>query len=362
MTLQIQEQPRPFVGPPAQVLRLTEPDDQSDQEKADNVAVSAIKFRGQSTEIALILSGVHARDEPEGPVLAREIEKGLIQQAFLKRGPKFTTYVIEQLIADSRFDKTDLRLVPITCTDPENPKKTFGPQDPNRNFPAPGESYSYAQAKAQRVKDAPELFVCGPAGVSPLSRVIAENRILIEMIEQFKPKRILSIHSHRRKNRPYRRGNEPGVFVDPRGGFDLHADKAYTGEGQEDDDLCRLMFYQAYKGIQVRSLPADDTETQQVLTAHPLRGNLTVKDGGKFVVGRPDRATVHYSCGASHAQGTSLGDWGPVTQKVAQPPDRRPGAPVITLELPKGYQESQRLNEMWNMIVQDVFLGGINRL
>ncbi len=61
-------------------------------------------------------------------------------------------------------------------------------------------------------------------------QMLAENRMLVHLIERFQPERLVSVHQHHLGSR---RGDSPGVFVDPRRPHDLmSADDAFDSSNQ----------------------------------------------------------------------------------------------------------------------------------
>jgi hypothetical protein len=96
----------------------------------------------------------------------------------------------------------------------------------------------------------------------------------------------------------------------------------------------------------------------------PLRGDRTTSDKNGGLVDELQDATVHYSQGASQAQGNSLGEWAPtpITETVAgvaAPWGNRPGITTVTVELPQGEADDtiQRLVRIHAEVTLSVFPG-----
>jgi hypothetical protein len=99
--------------------------------------------------------------------------------------------------------------------------------------------------------------------------MLAETHIFLQLIEQEKLVRPVSIHAH---SVPGERGDGPGIFVDPRGEFDEHTDQAFTRKGKEDDILAFDMLAVATKRIGAKLLLKDDQKKKTL--SPPFHGNL----------------------------------------------------------------------------------------
>ncbi len=274
------------------------------------VTVRAFRFRGMTDQVALVFSGIHG-NEPQGVSLAKEIAKRLQRAAPAKR-PRFTTIVIPELFAPSRQVKGDERYVKDAVTG----KKV----EPNRNFPRPGESYAYARRRGKKR----ELLGCDDlalAGHVLIPHMLPETRILLQLIERTRPARAASLHAHIRKRV---RGDDPGIFVDPRGGVNEHTDQAWTAQGRKDDATTFALLTDALEHLKGRlPLKAKGGAT----LPHPFTGNLLDRDG-KMTPRTPP--TVHYTS-SKHPCGTSFGMWAPVPEHGGL----RPALCTVTVELPK---------------------------
>ena len=161
--------------------------------------------------------------------------------------------------------------------------------------------------------------------------MLPETRVLITLLERYRPERIASVHAHSLKTDA---GDAPGIFVDPRA--DDPATK--TDESAQDDKL-----------------------TQDMLAF--ARGHAKAPGGGKFpsdpFVGNKDvkgSPNVHYATGA-HVEGVSLGMYGPVAV-----PGVRPAATTVTIEVPqwdltKQQAELDAIMDTHAQAIEEVFLG-----
>ena len=140
--------------------------------------VEAVFVRGASTRRALVIAGVHG-SERQGIEVAR-----LLITDFQTAQPFFTVIVVPSLFPDNaavgRFGKRE------------------GDTPTNRNFPKATQDLAAAR-KAGR----------GTAVDAAGRAILAENVLLLELIERFGPERIITIHGTHR-------AGAGGVFYDPR--------------------------------------------------------------------------------------------------------------------------------------------------
>jgi hypothetical protein len=289
---------------------------------------------------ALVIGGVHGT-EPEGAWTVERLRQKLSTDARRGRLPLFSTILIPVLIeythrtgvppTRSRRYDTGLRYLP-------------GDVEPNRTFPLPGTSYHAARARGR--VGLPELIArpfdpAGrtiprseprkPKGRGSTTKIPAETRVLLELLERFRPERIASVHSHQlRRIRP---GDGPGVFVDPRG-IDpatlLVSDEAARAE---DIGFARALLAYA-RAIAPSDLP------------DPYSGNRP----------SPGREEVIYSS-SRHPEGNSLGMYAPVTARLDSAVVRE-AASMITIEVPQLEDAGQRdrVVDVHVKALQDVFL------
>jgi hypothetical protein len=291
----------------------------SEQDEDTPISIKAFRFQGISKEVALVFAGVHG-SEPSGVTVANKLVDLLKDAASKGKKPKFTTIVIPRLI--SRHGPKRKRYV----------ISSGKPIEPNRNFPRPGESYEFVLLRASKRKDNAELVDCRSkklGGDKVMHRILAENRILIQIIEKFQPGRAASIHAH---NLPGIRGDGPGIFVDPRGNFNEFTDVPFTSEGNNDDKLASKMLSDSLTLIGPK-LPLKD-DLKGIELTHPFFGNLADRTG-KLIKGTIP--TVHYTS-TKHPDGTSFGMWAPTPEQSG----KRKGVTTITVELPQYDSSTQK--------------------
>jgi hypothetical protein len=151
--------------------------------------------------------------------------------------------------------------------------------------------------------------------------MLGETRILVQLVEREKPVCAISIHAH---SVPGTRGDGPGIFVDPRGGFNEHTDTAFFSKGKSDDKLTRSLLDAALAKIGP-SLPLKSDDGKEL--SHPFHGNLADSSGKLPATPTP---TVHYTS-TKHPCGSSFGTWAPEPDKLGV----RAGITTLTLELPR---------------------------
>lgn len=237
-------------------------------------------FPGTGDECALIISGVHGSE-----LSGIEVTKLLVERLKNEPKPFYTVVVIPELFPDNAACARKANHRP--GYDSNIGRTTRGEKiDPNRQFPKRGERFN---------PDKPED--------AEGRHIEYENQLLMQLIECFKPSRIASVHAKRYRGVVRKGVNAPGIFVDPRGGFDKTATK--TKEGKEDDALALAMARKAKnKGARVP---------------------------GNFLDPKDAPPEVHYAGSAPTQKGVSLGEWGPVDVKG------RKGIPIITVEVQHFY-------------------------
>jgi hypothetical protein len=297
----------------------------------------------------MIIGGVHG-SEPQGASVVEQVRTGLMTTT-----PFFSTLLVPTLIR--RTAGTGQRYVGETGSQVARHQgsssqryRTAGGArgvEPNRTYPgAPhldepstgwaGQDYQSALQSGLLYQPAAGATPRAPAARSSRprelaaddvhsSRMIAETRALIALIENFQPERIASIHAH---SVPGRRGDAPGVFVDPRGGYGGGSPTsvgAATAEGQADDQLALAMLHQGL--------------TDPRSSTNSFRGNTAARGG---VTGE----TVHYAT-SNHPEGSSLGDWAPSR-----------GITTVTVEVPQGLKgvPLADVEEMHRDLLMQIFL------
>jgi hypothetical protein len=317
--------------------------------KSKPIKVTVRFYAGTTRSIALVFGGVHG-DEDEGVKTANAV-RAKLDAAYSAKPAKRARFGIA-LIENLRASRDSLDTASAN-------QRFIGSIEPNRNFPLPGEGMKAALARKARlgfelvdpdVRRFPDTSPRLPAHFTPKkgnsgasTAVLPENRVLMKLIACMKPERAVSLHAHSSN----KRGNGPGIFVDPRGGFDTDLDAPLTAEGREDDLLANKLLKAA-----VKALPGSGLKAAEQKLA--LAGNQV---GSKEYAGE----TVHYSYGAPKARGTSFGMWGPAPI-TGQGPENRPGMQTITLELPKWLGDKKtaplvgKLADVWAKAIVTEFL------
>jgi hypothetical protein len=333
---------------------------------AGKITVPAVYYEGSTKDVALVLGGVHGT-ETQGEKTTAELVSILDAAYIAKKRARCTTVIIPDLFAPKRQGKT----------------REVGGIEPNRNFPMPGETYADVKNRGgklldpdqRRFKDQP------PKGGGASDTMLPENIILVNLIECIKPKRLMSVHAHSAKSRTkdkdehkedddHRRdayGNDAGIFVDPRGGFDPSLEAPLSKTGRADDQFTDNMLQAAVAYIQAASF--DDFEKikkeknaakkeklrkkeREDLINFALAGNVPDDAGAAKVAFQ----TVHYAFTAAKTRGSSLGLWAPAA-----------GILTITVEHPQTNGGGNRrdlkseepgfLIKMWAQIISEKLLG-----
>ena len=285
-------------------------------------SVNAFFFPGTSQDRALVIGGVHGSEQSGIEVV--QALRTLLSNPALPR-PYFNTILIPVLFPDNyAYDRA------YRAAHPRSQGTDLGPttggrytrlgtattdmREPNRNYPTPGTSLETAlqQDANPRIGGRPTT-VPPPNGTTVINQpLLPETRMLLSLIQTFRPSRIASVHGHRPSTNV---GDAPGIWVDPRAD-----DPATTvNETTQDDALA----------------------TRMLRTAR-----------GKGLTGGNPGGDVHYA--ASHPTGASLGDWAPHpvdegTRGVADRPGDRPGISTITVEV-EGYSPAAEDTHMASRI------------
>jgi hypothetical protein len=354
--------------------------------------IKAYFFPGNTEERALVIGGVHG-SELSGIEVANRLVTTLQKQLKLRKLPRFTTIVVPELFPETAAqarkspskgttDSNVGREVQVPWKDPKAAekawKKTHKPDEPfpktksippARQFPARGKTLDDEIAaggpideKGNRLKD--EMGVDIP--------LMQETIALVRLIERFKPSRIASVHAHRFGTKATRGEDAPGIFADPRGGFDKSVDPAFPDAFKKAHKAWEAAVKKAKADAKAKKVPLDpktlppepklreitaNTREGQADDALALAMARAAKKGGAHVPGshldESEPAVAHYAESAGHPQGRSLGDWGPEHNMT-----------VITVEV-EHYAESagdkarEKELQAHADALNDVFLGGV---
>lgn len=285
--------------------------------------VIAYYFPGKSDERALIIGGVHGSEQAGIQVATMLVDS-------LRSGPKpyYSVIIVPVLFPDNYAVAQAAHKTP---SDDNIGRLTRGnPVDPNRNFPAPGESLASAQKRGGGVAKDAEGRPIQP-----------ENVMLLELIDRFRPSRIASVHSFR-PSPPLIRGKAAaGIFADPHTvpkGASAADQSAAKAASAEDAALALRMAQKAAQG-----------------GAH-VPGNWLGSSHPESLYGA-----------AGHQPGTSLGGWAPQAITEHGPQDR-PAMTIITVEVEHFHpssaettpaKQAERLHELeaHRIALQEIFLG-----
>jgi hypothetical protein len=276
--------------------------------------VVAYFFPGSTAERALVVGGIHG-NEVQGARTVESLRAELRTLSAAGRPPRFTTILVPVLnarIHDPTLRQQRRRYLPRRseeqASDPGTRARETSPEiEPNRTFPAPGESYADVRARAGR--GGTELEFTGPRRDRALSTTVMppETRVLVQLIERFRPSRIASVHAHSIGTGGARPGNDPGIFVDPAirrdasGNLRTDTDR-FDPTG---DSLARRMI--ASGRLKLGALPREVRTGR----ASPFRGNT-------------GSTPTRYATSVATQEGYSLGDWAPSH-----------GIQTITVEIPQ---------------------------
>lgn len=204
------------------------------------------KFLGGSSEIALVIAGIHG-SEISGVEVAHWLRVKLQKRIDKdKWKPNFTTIIVPEVFPKSveltrscRNRKAKPTKKPDKrCVLSQNGRevlwvgknKKMYAIPPNRQCPPPGQPLSYLlKGKEYNLQTASQQGPTDPGGnhiredASRPPQIMKENVPLLpetveilKLIELTKPKRIASIHAHSVIDRPDYGCDAPGIFVDPR--------------------------------------------------------------------------------------------------------------------------------------------------
>lgn len=123
-------------------------------------------FRGSTDRRALVIAGVHGTEQ-QGMEVARMLIADL-----QSRKPGLTTIVVPSLFPDNASVSS----------------RESGGVHTNRNFPNPNEDLAASKAAGKGTA------VAAPNKSGTRQAILPENLLLIELMERFKPERIISIH------------------------------------------------------------------------------------------------------------------------------------------------------------------------
>jgi len=290
-----------------------------------NRNVEAWFFPGTSDRNALVIGGVHGSE-----LSSVEVVKALIHQLQTGHNSYYNVIIIPSLFPDNAM-KAIADPMSIGTTS-NNGRYSFpNSVDPNRQMPSPGKSYDEG------------------TGLDHLGRKIEiENRLLLQLIQSFRPQRIINVHAIR--NTDY-----GGVYADPR------TDHNGVALGYDTDSRLAIMIA-GY--INDRDGHVEGNNLDKEPTA------LYYKDPVPAPAGFIQKRNMTGSfLNANRGNGISLGTWAS-TAVVDQdnPKNNRDAMRILTMEYP-GYkrpfdygskseqQFQQRQIELFAASIRTIFLG-----
>ncbi len=287
---------------------------------AEKRAITAHFFPGTSDQKALVIGGVHG-SELSGIAVAEELIKRLSAPG--ARQPFFSVVIVPSLFPDNVARR---RKWEKTLTGPMTPKAyaeardkaddpgrvTPGEIDPNRQMPAVGKDFDPKNPKDARGR-----------------KMEAENQALLELIRQFSPVRVASLHAIKEVGRA-------GVFADPH--------PAAVGSGSAAD----------------KSLAAD-TDALALDMARKVAGRGGHVAGNKL--GTADETSLYPGQNPKlsadqiekeNKKGTTFGQWAPSR-----------GIGVITIEMPEQHDTASPVTDPGRPVeiesraeaLEEIFLG-----
>ncbi len=150
-----------------------------------NRDIEAWFFPGTSNQNALVIGGVHGSE-----LSSIEVTKTLVRQLLAGSRGHYNVIIIPSLFPDNAMKAIN---DPARIGSTDNIGRYTMPSsvDPNRQMPTPGEPYD-------------------ESNLDHLGRTIEiENQLLLQLIQTFKPQRVINVHA-------IRNTNYGGVYADPR--------------------------------------------------------------------------------------------------------------------------------------------------
>lgn len=290
-----------------------------------NRNVEAWFFPGTSDRNALVIGGVHGSE-----LSSVEVAKALINKMQTGSNSYYNVIIIPSLFPDNAMKAI---ANPMTIGTTSNIGRYTFPNavDPNRQMPSPGKAYDEG------------------TGLDHLGRKIEiENRLLLQLIQSFRPQRIINIHAIR--NTDY-----GGVYADPR--TDHHG--IALGYDTDSGLAIEIAGYIYDRGGHVEGNNLDKEATA-----------LYYKDPAPAPAGFIQKRNMTGSVlNANRGSGISLGTWASTAViDGSNPENNRDAIRIITMEYP-GYkrpvdygtkseqQFQQKQIELFATAIRTIFLG-----
>lgn len=258
--------------------------------------IEAYYFPGTSDKRAVVIGGMHGSE-----LSSIEIARVLIAELQKGKRPYYSVIIVPSLFPDNA-EKAIENPELIGGTSNLGRYTSSNSVDPNRQMPSLGKSFDRETA------------------VDDLGRPIEqENHALLDLIERFRPQRIVNIHAIREKDRA-------GIFADPRTTAD-----GIALEYQSDSSLAMLMaLYIHLSGGEVKG----NNLLKKPTTLY--HNDPKVSEPGTF----QPRNTKGSQLPGHRGHGISLGSWATTAVNDASRPYlNRAAIRLITMEFP-GYKRS----------------------
>lgn len=253
--------------------------------------VEAFFFPGSSDKKALVIGGVHGSE-----LSSVEVSRNLIRQLENENASYYNVIIVPCLFPDNMA--TALKYYEEIGSEKNIGRYTHNKAaDPNRQMPSPGTFNN-------------NLMFCDHAG----REIEGENILLLQLINEFRPQRIASVHA-------IRNTNCAGFFADPRTNAQGIA-LGYETDSSLAISMARHVFENGgnVAGNHLREGPRSLYYNDPV--AQPR---------GKF----QPRKTLGTFLPGERGWGISLGTWGATAVKdISEPTADRDAMRVITIEFP----------------------------
>ena len=253
--------------------------------------LDAYFFPGWGNKNALVIGGMHGSE-----LSSIEVANALLGQLTKGDSIFYNVIIIPSLFPDNA-ETAKQHAALIGSPDNKGRYSYPGAVDPNRQMPTPGKPYD-------------ELKYLDHAG----RKIETENALLLELIEQFRPQRIVNLHA-------IRNTACAGVFADPR------ADQNGIALGYESDSSLAVSIAKKIHE-QGGHVPGNG------LTKKPTA--LYYKDPTAAPAGMPQKRNYSGSPMPGHrGGGISLGTWASTTVFDEKDPSRNRNAiRILTVEFP----------------------------
>lgn len=287
--------------------------------------VNAFYFPGKSEQRALVIAGVHGSE-----LSSVEVAYQLLKQLIQGNQPYYSVIVVPSLFPDNT-------LKAINEPDQINSTANIGRYtmsysvDPNRQMPSPGKAYDES------------------TGIDHLGRKIeTENQLLLQLIQSFRPHRIINVHAIRNMN-------YGGVYADPRTDHNGIA-SGYSSDSSLAIEIARYI-HQRGGNVAGNSLNKKPT---------PLYYKDPIPAPAGFI---QKRNMTGSALNANRGSGISLGTWASTAiAHEKDPAKNREAIRLITMEYPgckrpadysipseQLFQQSQV--ELFAAAIRTIFLG-----